>query len=260
MSNTVFFVSSSDNTYDVFEIVGKRLLLSLPVDVYEIYVGLNSKNASLPFNVLKTEAKGWMEELRSQLSQLPESTSAVILLLDDFWFHDPIPLDKLNLFVDIFEKNDADCLRLVPLKRSAIASIIRFIKKIILGDPGTVEKLDEGEPYYSSLQMAIWRKNYLEMLLSKNVSIWDFEHLNVRDSKHFAVTNKFCNYSHLVEKGKWYPFALKILTKIDGGLKLERPINTRYNKLRVAYDKVKFFAFGYLIFKLKRHFNSKVKN
>ena len=258
MSNTVFFVSSSDNTYDVFEIVGKRLLFSLPIDVYKIYVGLNSKNASLPFNALKTEAKGWMQELRSQLSQLPEATTAVILLLDDFWFHDPIPLDKLNLFIDIFDKIDADYLRLVPLKRSTIASIIRYFKKTILRTPNSVEKISESEPYYSSLQMAIWRRSYLEMLLDKNISIWDFEHLSVRDSKHFAVINNFFNYSHLVEKGKWYPFALKILSEVDDDLKLERSINKRYNRLRIEYDRLKFAIFGYSIFKIKKYLKNKI--
>jgi len=256
MTDTAFFVSSSDNTYDVFKAVSPRMVKMLPQDLYPFYVGLNNRVADSPFCTLRAGESGWSSELRNQLECLPQDISKVILILDDFWFHEKVESEDLRSLVRIFDELDCDYMRLVPVKRSFLPWTLRTLVKKF--KPGVrCEKLHADEPYYSSLQLAIWKRNDLSCLLADVPNIWSFEHLVPNGSKHFAVELSLFKYSHLVEKGKWYPYAANLLSQCSSSLINNRPINKKYTDSRRLYDQLKFWIFGYSAFKIRRLMNRK---
>jgi hypothetical protein len=252
------FVASSDNTHDVFSVVSPSLVESISVDRYEMFVGLNSISVSLPFHGVYAPASNWANELSLQLKQLPSQIEYLVLVLDDFYFYKKTQENKLkNIYKYAVEKN-VDYLRLIPVKRSIFARIIRsiFFKKSEL-----IKRINSDEPYYSSLQVAIWKKEYLIFLLESKVNIWEFEHLAQKNSHHFAVCeNGIVGYEHLVEKGKWLIHAKNLLPYCVDNSFLKRGWDTRkFYKYKLLRE-LKFQIYGYSIFKIKRYIsNLKIK-
>ena len=248
-----FFISSSDNTYDVFNLTAPKFLEAARDLHSPIYVGLNLKISLPPFNSVSAPVSDWGSELLFQISQLSDDVNFLILVLDDFYFHDKIDKNTLQSFIDIVHLENIDYLRLVPLQRSLFVSAINnflnlFFKKV-------VRKIKNNEPYYSSLQVSIWRKEHLISLLKTNVGIWDFEHLVLAGSKHYAVANSFLNYEHLVEKGYWLRNAPSVLNNFDLRHFLPRGFDSRLIYRYKIVRQAKFYIFGYSIYKLKKCLN-----
>lgn len=245
------FVSSSDNTYDVFQVISTSLVKAFGGDSVNYYVGLNKHTAPSPFFTIKSPVQGWKDELLYQINQLPPDVDYLILMLDDFFFHEKVEIEKVNNFYDFVVKNKIDYLRLVPLQRSFLIRLIKstFIKYI---SKSGVEKIQQNEPYYSSLQASIWRRSYLEELLNNNVSIWGFEHLVLDDRLHYAVcTAGLMNYEHLVEKGKWLNHAQKLLPLVDKAYFLKRGYDSRFLYKYKFFRHIKFNIYGYSAIKIK---------
>jgi len=133
-----------------------------------------------------------------------------------------------------------------------LVALLRSLRSWISPESTEIVRINPTEPYYSALQVAIWRRDYLQNLLANSGTIWNFEHLQTPGSLHFAVRHKFLNYEHLVEKGKWNPFALSLIVNFNPKYLVRRDINWRHGRVQIYFDKIKFAIFGYSIFKTKR--------
>lgn len=245
------FIASSDNTFDVFSIIAASMLQAFDVSRYPLFVGLNDKSAPAPFKTVSASVAGWRQELHFQLSHLPDEFEYIILLLDDFFVRKPIQPSLLAELLQIMCDEDVDYLRLKPLERSWPVSVWRYIAAGI--GRRKLERIVTSEPYYSSLQAAIWKREYLLRLLEQNCSIWDFEHIVLAGSKHYAVRKSFgFKYEHLVEKGRWLRHAPSLLPQTPLAVFQCRGFDQRrlyrYRPLR----KMKFAIYGYAIFRIRR--------
>jgi hypothetical protein len=251
IKNTCVFVSSSDNTFDVFLKIYPNLLENWPSSNIDLFVGLNSKVADYPFSTVSAQVCGWRLELHAQILQLPENYKYIILLLDDFYFYEPVDISYLKLCIDYVQNFNIEYLRLHSLQRSIIGSL--FLKIFSYGHK--IIRISEGEPYYSSLQVAIWDRSYLLKLLDIKNSIWDFEHTVIPKSKHYVVAGLGgLNYEHLVEKGRWLRHAPRLLANIDSAYFHTRGFDARPLYRFKFLRKIKFHIYGYTFFKIKRLF------
>lgn len=248
------FVSSSDNTKDVFNQVSKSIIANWNDIPYKLYVGVNSysKNINDKFTQITSNIKGWRYELLNQVNQLPNNINYLILFLDDFLILSDVQTSKIIKIVDQAIKEKIDYLRFIPCSR-AWASIL--IRKILNKSNANKkwEKLDINTPYYSSLQIALWNKKHLIKMLKQSGSIWDFEHQIRTNIPHFAVYTPLINYTHVVEKGKWIYgidklFMSQSLT-FNGGKRGFLPPTFKY---KCIIGKIKFWFFGYSLMILKR--------
>jgi len=253
-----FFISSSDNTYDVFDLVSPSLVRSTKSSCVALYVGLNKKVAPSPFITLSAPVSNWSSELLHQISKLSNNIEYLILVLDDFYFHKKIDISLLESYLKVCRTEDIDYLRLVPLKRALLFSMIIFLKGLFSNK--VIKKINPNEPYYSSLQVAIWRKDYLISLLNRRTSIWEFEHLMVNGSKHFAVSNSVLQYEHLVEKGLWLLRAPRILNNYNLRLFKLRGFDKRLIYRYKIFREFNFFIYGYSLYKFKKFLKKSISN
>ena len=250
MRDFCVFVCSSDNTFDVFSLMSENISKNWPVNDVDIYVGLNSEIAKAPFHVVSAVPAGWMTELECQIKALSEQYQYIILLLDDFFFYNKVGFEDLTILINEVKERNIDYLRLKPQERSGIGKMFLYVSQMLRGQ-SIITKLSYSEPYYSSLQVAIWKRPYLLNLLSQGGSIWEFEHRVVKDSVHYAVTHPVLRYEHLVEKGKWFKYAPAILDCESLSEFEKRGFDDSVIQHSRRYKKIKFFIFGYVVFKTR---------
>lgn len=250
MQDTCIFVSSSDNTYDVFSLVSGSIAEKWPVEAFDCYVGLNEKTAKAPFHSISAPVSGWRTELKYQINALPEIFRYVILLLDDFFFYEKVDPDELVRLMGMVRGQHIHYLRLKPLERSGLGKALIFLRSLRRNSDGII-RLTDDEPYYSSLQVAIWDRSHLATMLEQSGSIWEFEHNVIAKSKHYATTRRFLRYNHLVEKGKWFKHAPKTLNCRDPESFAHRGFEQSLLKHSRIYNRIKFFLFGYVFFRFR---------
>jgi hypothetical protein len=251
MDDCCLFISSSDNTFDVLSLVSRSVIKNWPVEGFDVYVGLNRKVAETPFYTIAAPVSGWRTELAHQINMLPERFRYVILLLDDFFFYEKVNPGELTRLMSLVRERDIDYLRLKPLERSALGKLLLYLSSLKQGDDGII-RLAGDEPYYSSLQVAIWDRVHLSKMLMLNGSIWEFELNAIAGSAHYATVRDFIRYSHLVEKGKWFKHAPATLGVHDMASFERRGFDQGLFKHVRIYTRVKFLVFGYVFFRLRR--------
>ena len=246
------FVSSSDNTYDVFKPISdsvRNAFLGGPVD--RLYVGLNSSRPIKDYMVSTVPETGWRSELLEHINRLNDETDAIILVLDDFFFTDNVDSKGLTRCIKMFFDNELDYLRLIPLPRSYLFAFFRNIIAKIHGQ--SYEKIDRTEFYYSSLQVSIWRREHLVRTLKLCKDIWEFEKIYIEESRHYAVTEAVCHYRHLVEKGRWLPIARRLLGKKHPN-EAHREFDKRLLMRYPWVSEIIFGVFGFSWMRLKKWF------
>lgn len=142
-----------------------------------------------------------------------------ILMLDDFVLLEDVDCEKIQRAFEFIKSNNGVYLRLTPNPKGDI-QIDNDFSKI---------DVTSCVPYVTSLQMAIWKKEFLLKLLSYDFSPWEFEvkagktKESLSNAAGFYVTNyNFITYTHFVEKGKFYPFLKELLKQEKLPLKSER--------------------------------------
>ncbi|MFK5882355.1 MAG: hypothetical protein QM482_09090 [Sulfurospirillum sp.] len=135
-----------------------------------------------------------------------------ILMLDDFMILEKVNNNLIKKAFKFIKSKNGVYLRLTPNPKGDTK---------IDNDFSRID-VKSYVPYITSLQMAIWKKEFLIQLLSYNFSPWEFEvkagktKESLSNSDGFYVTNyNFITYTHFVEKGKFYPF-LKDILKQEG--------------------------------------------
>ena len=248
-------VNSSDYARDVFEIVyrhGERMWRDCN---WPRFVGFTSQHPDIyGFKAVSGRgAKGWREQLIAQLDSLPEQIEYVIRLDEDLLFLSPVDGEKLNAIAREVLRADLVYVSLVPVSRGLLGRVVEFVRRKLSSEP--LRLLSFSEPYYSSLNPAIWKRSHLKSLLRRPGNVWEFEHI-VPDAKHYAVWAPVLDYDALVSKGKWFPRARRQLER--QGLSLansSRPFQTVGARLRAIRQRVTFAALGYSSFRLRKKLN-----
>lgn len=257
--NICLFISSSDNTLDVLRHVIPSFEKFWPDCPFEKFVGLNSAvdpKAIDGFHPVYAPVSGWRAELLEQIFHLPEQYGYILLFLDDFLILSPVNGDRLRLLFDEALHREIDYLRLVPIRRAAIQ---RIANRIYRKNRGGIEPIGAGSPYYSSLQAALWKRRHLaDMLALRERDVWEFEHQQLNGHPHFAISGSPpIHYRHIVEKGRWQPYARRLFAKLDlpfrGG---ERGMHSPHAHLTLWLNRVKFELVGYAVVRLKRFLRS----
>jgi len=237
------FICSADTRRDILDRTLLSVLKFWPVCPYPLYVGLNTDERPLPIGVpLLAAPSEWHNEFALQLAQVQEQY--LIVILDDFLFRACVDQRRVAELVDIATTQNLDYLRLVPLGRSLLAHVTRKRLRQVAKD---VEQIETCHPFYSALQISIWRKDYLEWRLATRRSIWEFEHESPPSSLHCAITRAPpFRYQHLVERGLWLPYASSLLRQagLPSGLG-DRPVWPRSRYLNLLWDQARWVVQGY---------------
>ncbi|HKQ80671.1 MAG TPA: hypothetical protein VJS42_00605 [Steroidobacteraceae bacterium] len=242
-SRVAVFICSSDSRRDVLVRVLPSLHKFWPDCPYPIYVGLNSYDSTLRGGThVLAPASEWHRECALQLAQLEEEY--VIVILDDFLVLAPVDQARVADLVEDAVTLSLSYLRLLPLGRSLPARLSGW--RLPELKPG-IQRIPVHRPFYSGLQIAIWRKQHLQAMLEQPLTIWEFEHQYIPGSVHCALTDSPpIVYRHLVERGRWLPDAHSLLRRAGLPAELgERPVWPKSRYARLCLDQVRWLVFGY---------------
>jgi hypothetical protein len=249
------FVASSDRAKDVFEIAFQNAETIWADCDWPRYVGFSTQHADI-FGFTSISSRGpsdWRTEVGDQLDRLPAGVKYVMLILEDFFFTAPVDGATLNALADLVARDDLVYVRLEPIRRNISGRALEYLRRLF--DRRPLRVLAFSEPYYSSVQVAIWRRDFLRGLLRQPGTIWEFENI-VTAERHYAVWRPVVRYRDLVGRGKWQPDAARFLAMQGISLRNStRPHQTPGFWLRRLRQYIIFQTIGYLSFRLRRRLN-----
>lgn len=248
-------VSSSDHGRDVFEIVFQNAETIWRDCDWPRYVGFTRKRPEIyGFKTLEAQKPSdWRGELCDQLISLPDETEYVLLILEDALFMSPVDGTKLNAFANLITRENLFYVSLLPLRRNLPGLAIEYFRRKL--SKHSLRRLSPTEPYYSSIGIAIWKRDYLQWFLQQSGSIWDLEHV-VSDKPHYAVWSPVFTQEHLVKKGKWISKAPRYLAR-QGIIfsSTKRGFQPFWSRLRDFREIIVFQTVGFLSFRIRRRLN-----
>jgi hypothetical protein len=248
-------VTASDDTKDVFDITFQNSERIWHECDWPRYVGFTSKHPDA-FGFKSLAAKtgaDWRGRLVDYLDGLPDPIQYVMLVIEDYLFTAPVDGRELNAVADLIVRNDLTYVRLIPVTRNLYGRGIERLRRLF--DKRPLRPLVRSEPYYSSLNVAIWKRDYLRSLLHQPGTVWQFERI-VSSNRHYAVWHPVVRFQALVGKGKWYRRSPRLLA--EQGLSLgesKRDLQSLRFQLQAIRERFVFEAVGYLSFRLRRRFN-----
>lgn len=248
-------VTSSDRARDVFEIVFKNAQTMWHDCGWPRFVGFTSKQPDL-YGFKALAAKGlshWRQEVRDYLDALPAQIEYVLRIDEDALFMSPVDGRKLNAIAGLMVREDLSYVSLAPIRRNLPGRAVEYFRRKLNKAP--LRPIAKSEPYYSSVEMAIWKRDYLRALLDKPGTIWDFEH-TVTDIPHYAVWEPIFDQDQIVIKGKWALRARRQLAR--QGLSLahsQREFQSFGSFLRTIRERISFEVAGFLSFRIRRRLN-----
>lgn len=249
------FVSSSDRARDVFEIVFQNADTIWRDCDWPRYVAFTSQHPDIyGFTALAAKRPSdWRGELGDQLDSLPGHIEYVMLLVEDTLFMSPVNGAELNAIADLMVRDNLAYVRLVPVTRNLPGRILEYFRKKL--DRRLLRPIATSEPYYSSVEFAIWKRDYLRGLLRQPGSIWEFEH-TLSNERHYAVWKPLVDQHQIVTRGKWNLKAPRLLAQ--QGLSLsgsQREFQTFRSWLKGTRENFVFQTVGFLSFRIRRHLN-----
>jgi hypothetical protein len=249
------FITTSDRARDIFEIVYRNSETIWRDCDWPRYVGLTTDHPDMyGFKVLTAKAPGgWRAEMLDQFEWLPDEIEYVLRIDADALFMESINGSELNAIADLMVEGDLSYVRLVPVTRNFAGSIIEYFRRKI--DKSPLRRISFSEPYYSSVELAIWKRSYFTKLLRDPGTQWEFEHA-VTDQPHYAVWKPLVEQHQIVTRGKWNRDAPRLLAR--QGLSLahsNREFLSFGSWLRTMRESISFQIAGFLSFRLRRRFN-----
>jgi hypothetical protein len=144
-------------------------------------------------------------------------------------------------------------VRLVSPPRNRFGRVIKKLREANSTD--LLQPLDKNEPYYSSVELAIWKREYLRTLLSAPGSIWEFENIKSAE-QHYAVRRGILKYRALVGRGMWYRGSKPFLKRRGFDTSASpRATQSRLRELARWRERVTFELFGFTGYRIRRRLN-----
>jgi hypothetical protein len=248
-------ITSSDSGRDIFETVFQNAETIWRNCDWPRFVGFTTKHPDL-YGFKALAAKGpfeWRQAVVDYLDALPEQTEYVLRIDEDALFMAPIDGDRLNAIADLMVRENLAYVRLVPVTRNFAGRVVEYLRRKFNKQP--LRLISFSEPYYSSVELVIWRRSYLRSLLKQPGTIWEFEH-TISDEPHYAVWTALVEQHQIVTRGKWSRSAPRLLAR--RGLSLgnsRREFQSRRSWLRQLREKISFQIAGFLSFRIRRRLN-----
>ena len=205
-------ITSHSKSYDIWHITNHFLKKNW-LDNNKIYLGANGEDRRefCPQDwiyINKGKDESFSKSLKSYIEEINDEY--FILMLDDFIILNEVSNDLIEKAFKFIKERNGVYLRLRPNPKGD-KKIDNYFSAI---------NVNNQVPYITALQMAIWKKDFLLKLLEYDFNPWEFEvkagktKEALENSDKFFVTNfDFINYTHFVEKGKFYPFIKEIFEK-----------------------------------------------
>jgi hypothetical protein len=253
-------VTSSDNGRDIFETVFQNAETIWRDCDWPRFVGFTSRHPDL-YGFKALAAKGpfeWRQAVVDYLDALPKPIEYVLRIDEDALFMSPVDGKKLNAIADLILRDNLDYVRLIPVTRNFAGRAVEYFRRKL--DKSPLRLISFSEPYYSSLELAIWKRSYLRSLLKQPGTIWQFEH-TISNQCHYAVWEPVIEQHQIVTRGKWSRSAPGLLAR--QGLSLansKREFQDSRSWLRKFREKISFQLTGFLSFRLRRWFNRISRN
>jgi len=249
------FVTTSDRARDIFEIVYRNAETIWENCDWPRYVGLTTDHPDLyGFKVLTAKGPGsWRDEMLDQFDKLPEQIEYVLRVDADALFMAPINGAELNAIADVMVRENLPYVRLVPVTRNFSGRMVEYFRRKF--DQHPLRRISFSEPYYSSVELAIWKRSYFTKLLRDPGTQWEFERTVTREP-HYAVWKPLVEQHQIVTRGKWNWDAPRLLAR--QGLSLadsDRDFLSLGSWLRERREAISFQLFGFLNFRLRQRLN-----
>ncbi len=248
-------ITSSDRGRDIFEIVFQNAESIWRDCDWPRFVGFTTEYPDL-YGFKALAAKGpshWRQEVSEYLDALPEQIEYVLRIDEDALFISPVGGCKLNAIADLIVREDLSYVSLAPIRRNLLGRVIEYLRRRLNKAP--LRLISKSEPYYSSVELAIWKRDYLRALLQKPGTVWEFEH-TVTEVPHYAVWEPIFDQTQIVIKGQWALRARRQLAR--QGLNLahsKREFQSFGSFLRNIRETISFELGGYLSFRIRRRLN-----
>lgn len=199
-------IASFDKAYDIWNITDFYFNKYWKDNPYKIYLGANGENKEkfCPEKwsyVNKGEDLSWSKSMYDYLNSI--DTKYVLVYLDDFALNERVSTNEINNIITFMNDDNSKMVRLSSRPKPDM-KINSKIGRISINDR---------VPYSTSLQAAIWDRNFLIDLLKYNFNPWEFETKAGKTIEAFNNSDKFyatydsiLKYKHFVEKGKFLSF------------------------------------------------------
>jgi hypothetical protein len=248
-------ITSSDSGRDIFEIVFRNAETIWRNCDWPRFVGFTTKHPDL-YGFKALAAKGpfeWRQAVVDYLDALPKQIEYVLRIDEDALFMAPIDGDRLNRIADLMVRENLAYVRLVPVTRNFAGRVVEYLRRKF--DKRPLRLISFSEPYYSSVELAIWRRSYLRSLLQQPGTIWEFEHA-ISNERHYAVWAPMVEQHQIVTRGKWSRSAPRLLARqgLSLGNSKREPQSFR-SWLRKVREGISFQLAGFLSFRLRRRLN-----
>lgn len=217
MNNVSIIVSSWDGYKDIWPVFFKCFFKNWKDCPYPIYLGSN--NSSYDDDRVKTIKYGLDIDYSSNLLLILENipTEWIILWIEDLFLSETVKTIKISKIISDAITKNIDYLNLYVNKRSLI--ILSQDKK----NTHYINKISKSCKYQTSITCGLWNKKFLEKILRKGESAWDFERktperIKKLHGKMYTLSGKYItsppiNVVHGVLRGKWTDKAIKYLKK-----------------------------------------------
>lgn len=225
------YVSSPKNysdILDIFLLCKKKFWSDCP---YDTVISTNYDLNISEVHVINSENSKdtWVERSWQALRQI--DYKYVLLLCDDLFISEHIDNKRIKEIIDYMDLKGIKFCRLKPLHRGKTVDELPYL-----------DYVNKNTPYGINLQRGIFLREYLiELLGNGEQSAWDIEG-KLLEQAACAKDEPFediisCNRNifpviHGVEKGKWFPSAIKKLSKIGIRITNNREIMSRQIEIR----------------------------
>lgn len=257
MSKFAILVTCSESRRDIFETCfahSERIWAECDWPRYVGLTGLGDHEPIYGFKPVTSLRTDWRLATIDYLDALPSEIGYVLLMVEDTLFMRPVDGETLMEQAWWAQAAFAPYLRLVPIRRSPFGRLCHAALRI--GDLSGREIIPRSSPYYSSTELALWRRTYLRGLLNYETDAWEFENI-VSRTVHWAVTYPIFEQHQIVQKGRWNWDAPRRLRQ--AGLPPPKP-GRRYqsvpSRLRGHWQNLNFALFGFTSLRIKRWLSS----
>lgn len=183
----------------------------------------------------------WSDNLLKGIEDL--KNDYILILLEDLFFNKKISNNYFNQISNWVDKNHPNYLRLCTSNKP------NYFDDLI----GEIPKIT---PYKTSMMPSIWKKSFLQELLIKGESAWDFEIIGSKRAYNcggfYAVYNDFISYNNGIIKGKWRRSIVRQSNYYGLNKKhLLRPVMTLREEYKYSLRKIRSYIFNKLPNKLR---------
>ncbi len=145
-----------------FDILFKRYW---KVNTNNIFVGETKPFSPSYINVLPGTGLPWGERILAGLDKI--NTEYVVFLLEDYYLTEEINKTFLEKHVEILKQYNADKVMFDKLYPPNVYYLTQIESDLY--------KFDQFSPYLNSVQPAIWKTEFLKIVLKPEYSPWEFE-------------------------------------------------------------------------------------